>query len=287
MILLYFFNLSNYSWNLPIVDFRPFGDGVNIREQLKLETDAQIATKELSIILKNKETGNVVEIPSEQYYATSDQFPTELWSIKDRIYSEPTVPKTEISDMVFENFDGEDLTQDILNYQDYSFMIVSWKMKGDPEAYTYKVKDTLFSIDTIITADTIFINDSIPYTNNDSFQIVKTIQNITDKEMHGYNYIWDNQYLKSFVKTINPIVESAQKEEIKVFAVVSATPDMVDDFKKDGGPSIPYLNADDITLKTIIRSNPGIVLLKDGVIIKKWHLEKLPDFETIKKDYMN
>ncbi len=62
---------------------------------------------------------------------------------------------------------------------------------------------------------------------------------------------------------------------------------MVDDFKKDGGPNIPYLNADDITLKTIIRSNPGVVLLKDGVIIKKWHSEKLPDFETIKKDYMN
>lgn len=287
MILLYFFILSNYSWDLPLVDFRPFGDGVNIREQLKLETDAQIATQELSIILKNKETGNIVEIPSKQYYATRDQFPTELWSIKDRIYSEPTVPKTEISDMGFENFEGKDLTEDVLNYKDYSIIIISWKMKGDPEEYTYKVKDTLFSIDTIITADTIFINDSIPYTNNDSFRVVKNIQEITDKEMHGYNYIWDKEYLKSFVKTINPFVEKAQQEGIKVFAVVSATPEMVEDFKKDGGPDIPYLNSDDITLKTIIRSNPGVLLLKDGVLIKKWHYKKLPDFETIKKNYMN
>lgn len=286
MILLYLFNLSNYSWNLPMVDFRPFGEGVNVREQLKLENEAGQATKELSIILKNKETGKVVDIPSEQYYATSDQFPTEIWTIKNRIYTEPTVPKTEISDMVFEDFEGEDLTEDILNYEDYSFMIVSWKMKGDPEAYTYKVKDTLFSIDTIFTADTIFVNDSIPYTNNDSFKIVKNIQEINDKEMHGYNYIWDNEYLKSFVKTINPIVEGAQNERIKVFAVVSATPDMVDDFIKDGGPNITYLNADDITLKTIIRSNPGVVLLKDGVIIKKWHYKKLPNFETIKKNYI-
>ncbi len=34
---------------------------------------------------------------------------------------------------------------------------------------------------------------------------------------------------------------------------------------------------DDITLKTMIRSNPGLMLIKEGTILNKWSDEELPD----------
>jgi uncharacterized membrane protein YphA (DoxX/SURF4 family) len=45
-----------------------------------------------------------------------------------------------------------------------------------------------------------------------------------------------------------------------------------------------YYNCDPIALKTVIRSNPGLVLLKKGKIMGKWHFNDIPlikDFETI------
>jgi hypothetical protein len=39
--------------------------------------------------------------------------------------------------------------------------------------------------------------------------------------------------------------------------------------------------ADDILLKTIVRSNPGVVLLKDGKVIANWHIRQLPNAEEL------
>ena len=38
----------------------------------------------------------------------------------------------------------------------------------------------------------------------------------------------------------------------------------------------PYYFADATVLKTMVRSNPGVVLLKDGVVIAKWHFNDTP-----------
>lgn len=47
------------------------------------------------------------------------------------------------------------------------------------------------------------------------------------------------------------------------------------------GLNLPYFFGDATVLKTIIRSNPGFVLLKDGKVLAKFHYNDLPEAETL------
>ena len=42
-----------------------------------------------------------------------------------------------------------------------------------------------------------------------------------------------------------------------------------------------YYYGDSDVGKIIIRSDPGILLFKNGVLIKKWHYNNIPDIEEI------
>jgi uncharacterized membrane protein YphA (DoxX/SURF4 family) len=43
--------------------------------------------------------------------------------------------------------------------------------------------------------------------------------------------------------------------------------------------------ADGVPLKTMMRSNPGVILLKGGVIVNKWHYHSVPTYDYFVKNY--
>ncbi len=62
------------------------------------------------------------------------------------------------------------------------------------------------------------------------------------------------------------------------FYVISAsTGDVINRFNN----GLPFCSADETTLKTMVRSNPGYMLLKDGAIIGKWSWANLPEYENL------
>jgi uncharacterized membrane protein YphA (DoxX/SURF4 family) len=81
---------------------------------------------------------------------------------------------------------------------------------------------------------------------------------------------------------------SAQAEEkgLHFYALTSSSYEDYDAFRHEHGLAFPFYTGDEIFLKTIIRANPGLLLLKDGEIIEKWHGNDLPDYSDVAEEHM-
>lgn len=58
----------------------------------------------------------------------------------------------------------------------------------------------------------------------------------------------------------------------------------IDEFKHHYQLPIDITTNDEKALKTIIRSNPGVVLVKDGKVINKWSSKKIPTVDILKEN---
>ena len=75
---------------------------------------------------------------------------------------------------------------------------------------------------------------------------------------------------------INELYEYAQEHSYAFYCLTSSAPKSIGLWREMTGAEYPFCQTDGIVLKTIIRSNPGLVLLKNGIIIRKWSHNELP-----------
>ncbi len=73
----------------------------------------------------------------------------------------------------------------------------------------------------------------------------------------------------------------------KFYILTSSLPDVTDLLKKTRQLAFDFHYTDQTTLKTIIRSNPGLMVLKDGVILGLWHFNDFPQPEYFKGNIMS
>jgi hypothetical protein len=69
--------------------------------------------------------------------------------------------------------------------------------------------------------------------------------------------------------------------DFSFYAVTAATSDEVESISAELGLAYQFLAGDEIMLKTIVRSNPGFMLIKNGSILGKWAFRDLPGLEEL------
>lgn len=206
--LLFVFALSFYCLEaLPVLDFRPYKIGVNIKAGMEVPEGAKPSVFESRFVL---------EKDGKKQEFTLDNYPDSTWTfvetrtvLKEKGYEPPIHDFSMISPDT-----GEDITESVLSDKGYAFLLVAHRIEEADDS----------NID--------LINEIYDYSVE-----------------HGYGFY---------------ALTSSPDEEIEVW-------------RERTGAEYPFCQMDDITLKTIIRSNPGLLLIKGGTILNKWSDNQLPD----------
>ncbi|MBA7547939.1 hypothetical protein ES705_40380 [subsurface metagenome] len=124
---------------------------------------------------------------------------------------------------------------------------------------------------TVTSQNGVDITDTILYDNGYSLLVVA--------------YDLEKSSLKGFEK-INEFSEKAIEHDYKVYGMTASTSEILEEVIHSIDPVFEFYITDDITLKTMIRSNPGLILLKEGSIIGKWHYRNIPSEEIFEDNGM-
>lgn len=102
----------------------------------------------------------------------------------------------------------------------------------------------------------------------------------------GHTLVIVSKDMKKMIQSdagrITSLYNRAKKNGHRMLALVNGVgKEEIQKFQKDSGLDFPYYLLDDIELKTMIRSNPGLIHLKDATIMNKWSWKGFPEYEDI------
>lgn len=192
-------------YHLPLLDFRPYHIGMNIKKGMEIPKGAPQSQFETTFILQKN--GVKKEF-------TLDNYPDSSWQFVDSKTvqtKEGYVPP--IHDFSIQKPDGDDITDSVLSARGYVFLLISPHLE--------QADDSNFG-------------------------------------------------------DIDQLYEYCQEQKIPFYCLTASGEKDIKHWEDITGAEYPFCFTDETTLKTIIRSNPGLLLLKNGTIIRKWSHNDLP-----------
>ena len=149
------------------------------------------------------------------------------------------------------------------NWQTDDFVSITEKSL-EIEGYEPPVKDFSISIDGADYTDSIL---------NSDYAILAVAYDLSKTTKQAWSQV-------------NDLAAGAEEIEIPFITMTASSEEMIEEFRHEVQAAYPFYFTDETTLKTIVRSNPGLLLLKRGTIIGKWHYNDFPTFEEIKQNLL-
>lgn len=114
-----------------------------------------------------------------------------------------------------------------------------------------------------------------------------TLGNITEEILEDDNHTILavaynlNQSDTQYQPAINQLAEYAREKGIRFYGLTSSSERDIEAYKKRNHVPYEFCTADEIQLKTMIRSNPGVIILREGTILDKWAGKDVPDVKEL------
>ena len=188
---------------LPVLDFRPYKVGTNLREAVT--SDQQ----KFDVKIVYEKDGQTMELSAE------DEDPDSTWTYVETCRTPIETQHLATADFYVADADGEDVTEEILLADGYTLLLI---------------------IPDLMNAD------------------------------------------EGCVDKVNEVYDYAQEKGWGFYCLTSSEDQRAQTYWNDHtGAEYLYYIAEERMLKTVVRGQPGLVLLQDGVIVKKWGNYNLPD----------
>lgn len=150
----------------------------------------------------------------------------------------------------------------------------NWEIVGEPvqklikKGYEPKIKD-------LVISDASGTNYTKELIENPYYNLVIVAYNLhhTNEEAIG---------------KLNAItLDAAEQFNIRTVLLTSNSAQDAQAFSKKNKVMSEIFYADAVPLKSMVRASPGIVLLKNGVVINKWSYSSMPSFDQLKTAYFD
>ena len=188
---------------LPVLDFRPYKVGTNLREAV---TSNQ---QKFDVKIVYEKDGQTMELSAE------DEDPDSTWTYVETRRTPIETQHLATADFYVADADGEDVTEEILLADGYTLLLI---------------------IPDLMNAD------------------------------------------EGCVDKVNEVYDYAQEKGWGFYCLTSSEDQRAQTYWNDHtGAEYLYYIAEERMLKTVVRGQPGLVLLQDGIIVKKWGNYNLPD----------
>jgi hypothetical protein len=142
--------------------------------------------------------------------------------------------------------------------------------------------------------DNVVVKDAVDAPKITDFN-VNTMEGttITDSILNykGYSFwliMYDLKETESndkLMMQINDFYKLCAADKIQFVAMTASGQDDVNDFKKGFSIKYPFVSVDQTVLKTMIRSNPGLMLMKGATVVANWHHHNWPTLGAVKKEF--
>ena len=150
----------------------------------------------------------------------------------------------------------------------------NWEILGDPDkvlikkGYEPKIKDLVISD----ASGTDYTKELI---ENPFYNLIIVAYNLDETN-------------EKAVAELNALaLNAAQQYNIRTVLLTSSAARQADAFSKKIKLFAEVFYADAVPLKSMVRSSPGVMLLKNGVVINKWHYHTVPSFDQLAEKYFS
>jgi len=167
---------------------------------------------------------------------------------------------------------------------------------GKKEHFTlknYPWQDTLnwkwFATDNVVVKDAVDAPKITDFTVNDANGNAVTDSVLNDKNYSFWLVMHDlaeTENDETLMAQINDFYKLAKQEKYNVIAFTASSSKLIEEYKTKNKAQYNFYTVDGIVLKTMVRSNPGLMLIKDGTVIMNWHHNNFPGFSEVKQKWM-